>query len=144
MISRQTKTIDYIKIGFDKNFVRSLTLLSKRKIEPITIRLGDEDIIIGIKCPVVMDEDTFDQDRKTIESDILKSFADILNSEACNRKRDDKLWQYKYSWSWSRKTGVGLKANRSTYNRGNSNGHFNNPERRSHQNSIYQRYQRES
>jgi transposase-like protein len=105
MINKQTKTLDHISITFDQNFIRSLTLLSKRKIEPITIEnskmlskrqnsvkaehcsdVGNEDMIIGIKCPVVMDEDTFEQDKEVIESDILKTFADILNSEICNRK----------------------------------------------------------
>lgn len=92
MISRQIKTIDYIKIGFDKNFIRSLTLLSKRKIEPITINVDDKDIIIGIKCPVVMNEDTFEEDKKIIESDILKAFADILSSEICNREQEETIF----------------------------------------------------
>ena len=129
MISREIKTIDYIKIGFDKHFIRSLTLLSKRKIEPMTIKVGKEDIIIGIKCPVVMYEDTFEQDKKTIESDILKAFADILSSEICNRKQEDTIFSQvnqrfvKYSpfpcpkcgstytiGNGRRRTGTGLKA----------------------------------
>lgn len=110
MISKQAKTFDYINITFDKSFIRSLTLLSKRKIEPITIEnskalskkqhsvkteccsnVENEDTIIGIKCPVVMNEDTFEQDKRVIESDILKAFADILNSEICNRKQEKTI-----------------------------------------------------
>ena len=129
MISREIKTIDYVKIGFDKNFIRSLTILSKRKIEPIIVKVGNEDVIIGIKCPVVMNEDTFEQDKKIIESDILKAFADILSSEICNRKRDGVIFpqvnQIKYDpfpcprcgstntiGAGHRKTGIGLKASR--------------------------------
>lgn len=131
MISREIKTIDYIKIGFDKNFIRSLTILSKRKIGPMTVKVGNEDIIIGIKCPVVMNEDTFEQDKKTIESDILNAFADILSSEICNRKQDDVIFPQvnqrllKYNpfpcprcnstntiGHGRRRTGIGLKATR--------------------------------
>ena len=129
MISREIKTIDYIKIGFDKHFIRLLTLFSKRKIEPITVKVGNEDIIIGIKCPVIMNEDTFEQDKKIIEADVLKAFADLLNSEICNRKRDDVIFPQinqklvKYNpfpcpkcgstytiGNGRRRTGVGLKA----------------------------------
>lgn len=92
MINRQIKTIDYIKIGFDKHFIRSLTILSNRKIEPIIINVDNEDIIIGIKCPVIMNEDTFEEDKKTIESDILKAYADILNSEICNREQEETIF----------------------------------------------------
>lgn len=92
MIHRQTQTIDHIDIIFDKHFIRSLTLLSKRKIDAITVSVGNEDIIIGIKCPVVMNEDTFEKDKNSIESDILKAFADILNSEICNRKREETIF----------------------------------------------------
>ena len=131
MISRETKTIDYIKIGFDKNFVRSLTILSKRKIEPIIVKVGNDDVIIGIKCPVIMSEETFEQDKKIIESDVLKAFADILSSEICNVKRDDAIFHsidnrlVKYDpfpcprcgstdtvGYGYRKTGVGLKPKR--------------------------------
>lgn len=110
MISKQTKTVDYINITFDQNFIRSLSLLSRRKIDPITIKgskvlskkqykdeycsnIGNEDVIVGIKCPVVMSEDTFEQDKKVIESDILKAFADILNSEICNRGQEKTVPQ---------------------------------------------------
>ena len=96
MISKQVKTIDYIKIGFDKHFIRALTLLSKRKIEPIIINADNEDVIIGIKCPVVMNEDTFEEDKKIIESDILKAFADILSSEICNRKQEETIFSQDY------------------------------------------------
>lgn len=99
MISRQIKTVDHIDITFDKSFIRSLTLLSKRKIDPIIIRNSNmlsntenEDIIVGIRCPVVMNEETFEQDKKSIESDILKAFADILNSEICNREREKTIF----------------------------------------------------
>lgn len=88
MISTYRKTIDHIKIEFDKNFVDSLSILSKRKIEPITVNIENKDIIIGLKCPVIMDGDTFERDKKTIESDILKTFASILNSEICNREQE--------------------------------------------------------
>lgn len=111
MISKQAKTVDHINITFDQNFIRSLSLLSKRKIDPITVEnskvlskrqysvkaeycsnVGNEDMIVGIKCPVVMNEDTFEQDKKTIESDILKAFADILNSEICNREQKETIF----------------------------------------------------
>lgn len=131
MIKKQIKTVDNINIGFDKNFIRSLTLLSRRKIEPIIININNEDIIIGIKCPVVMNEETFDEDKKIIESDILKAFADILNSEICNRKQEETIFSQgdprlvKYDpfpcpqcgstntiGNGRRKTGTGLRAKR--------------------------------
>ena len=92
MINKQTRIIDNINITFDKNFIRSLTLLSKRRIDPIIINVENEDVIVGIKCPVVMNEDTFEEDKKAIESDILKAFADILNSEICNREREKTIF----------------------------------------------------
>lgn len=129
MINKQIKTIDYIDIRFDRRFIRSLTLLSRRKIEPIIINVDNEDIIIGIKCPVVMNEDTFEEDKKIIESDILKAFAEILSSEICNRKQEETIFsqddqrRIKYNQfpcprcgsinttgSGHRKTGTGLRA----------------------------------
>lgn len=92
MINKQTRIIDNIDITFDKNFIRSLALLSKRKIDPIIVNIENEDIIVGIKCPVVMNEETFEEDKKAIESDILKTFADILNSEICNREREEIIF----------------------------------------------------
>lgn len=128
MLNRQIKYIDQINIRFDRKFINSLSLLSKRKIEPIIINQDDEEIIIGIKCPVIMDEETFDDDKKIIESDILKAFADLLNSEICNRKRkddDNKKYILKYSpipcplcgsektiGHGRRKTNIGLKEKR--------------------------------
>ncbi len=92
MISRKIQTVDHIDIIFDKHFIRSLTLLSKRKIDPIRVNVENEDLIVGIRCPVVMNEDTFDEDKKAIESDILKAFSDILNSEICNREREKTIF----------------------------------------------------
>ena len=90
MISRNRKTIKQIKIEFDKNFINNLSILSKKRIEPITKYIGNKEIIIGFNCPVIMNEDTFEQDKKIIEANILKSFADSLNSEICNRKKEHK------------------------------------------------------
>lgn len=111
MLDRHSKYIDQIKIEFDRKFINSLSLLTRRKIEPIIIKRqyqttatccpanaeycsnkDNEDIIIGIKCPVIMDEETFDDDKKIVESDILKAFANVLNSEVCNRKREDTVY----------------------------------------------------
>lgn len=92
MLNKHSRYVDQIKIEFDKKFIRSLSLLSKRKIEPIIINKDDEEIIVGIKCPVIMDEDTFGEDLKTIESDILKAFSNILNSETCNKKRENTIY----------------------------------------------------
>lgn len=99
MLNKHSKYIDQIKIEFDNKFINSLSLLTKRIIEPIIIKNSNmlsnkdnEEIIIGIKCPVIMDEETFDEDKKIVESDILKAFADILNSEVCNRKREDTIY----------------------------------------------------
>lgn len=39
-----------------------------------------------------MNEDTFEQDKKIIESDILKAFTDLLNSEICNRKQEETIF----------------------------------------------------
>jgi hypothetical protein len=50
MLDRHSKYIDQIKIGFDKKFINSLSLLTKRKIEPIISKKNNEDTIIGIKC----------------------------------------------------------------------------------------------
>jgi hypothetical protein len=101
MLDRHSKYIDQIEIKFDKKLINSLSILTKRKIEPIIIKCSnvrskksDQDIIIGIKCPVVMDEETFDEDKKIIESDILKAFADVLNSDICNRRREDNIYNY--------------------------------------------------
>jgi hypothetical protein len=92
MLNKHSKYIDQIKIEFDRKFINSLSLLTKRKIEPIIINKDNEDIIIGIKCPVIMDEETFDDDKKIVESDILKAFANVLNSDVCNRKREDTIY----------------------------------------------------
>lgn len=92
MLNKHSKYIDQIKIDFDKKFINSLSLLTKRIIEPIVINKDNEEIIIGIKCPVIMCEETFDDDKKIIESDILKAFADILNSEICNREKIDTIY----------------------------------------------------
>lgn len=92
MLNRHSKYIDQIKIEFDRKFINSLSLLTKRKIEPIIINKDAEEIIIGIKCPVIMDEETFDGDKKIIESDVLKAFADILNSDVCNREKIDTMY----------------------------------------------------
>lgn len=92
MLNKNSKYIDQIKIEFDMKFIRSLSLLSKRKIEPIIINKDDKEIIVGIKCPVIMDEETFDEDLKMIESDILKAFSKMLNSEICNRKRENTIY----------------------------------------------------
>lgn len=98
MLDKHSKYIDQIKIGFDQKFITSLSILTKRKIEPITINKdtdaskGTEDMIIGIKCPVIMNEETFDDDKKIVESDILKAFADVLNSEVCNREKIDTIY----------------------------------------------------
>lgn len=101
MLDKHSKYIDEIKIKFDKKFINSLSLLTKRKIEPIIIKCNnarskkdDQGIIIGINCPVIMDEDTFGEDKKIIESDILKAFADVLNSDICNRRREDNIYNY--------------------------------------------------
>lgn len=91
MLDKHSEYIDHIKIGFDRKFISSLSLLSKRRIEPIIVNKDDEMIITGIKCPVTMNEETFDDDKKAIESDILRAFALILNSEICNRKREDDI-----------------------------------------------------
>ena len=88
MISKDTRTVDHIKIFFDKNFIRSLAILSNRKIEPIIVNVENEEIIVGIKCPVTMDEETFYEDKKIIESDIINAYTDILNSEICNKKKN--------------------------------------------------------
>ncbi len=92
MLDKHSKYIDQIKIEFDKKFINSLSLLTKRKIEPMIINKDNKDIIIGIKCPVIMNEETFDEDKKIVESDILKAFANVLNSDVCNIKRDDKIY----------------------------------------------------
>ncbi len=92
MLNRHSKYIDQIKIEFDRKFINSLSLLTTRKIEPIIINKDNEDIIIGIKCPVIMDEETFNDDKKIVESDILKAFAEVLNSEVCNKKREDTIY----------------------------------------------------
>lgn len=92
MLDKHSRYIDQIKIEFDMKFIRSLSLLSKRKIEPIIINRDDEEIIVGIKCPVIMDGETFDEDSKMIESDILKAFASILNSKICNRQRENTIY----------------------------------------------------
>ncbi len=104
MLNKHSKYIDQIKIEFDRKFINSLSLLTRRKIEPIIINKDTEtskdaeaykyaeEIIIGIKCPVVMDEETFDKDKKIVESDILNAFADILNSEICNREKIDTIY----------------------------------------------------
>lgn len=93
MLDKHSKYIDQIKIEFDQKFINSLSLLTKRKIEPIIVNKDNEDIIIGIKCPVVMNEETFDDDKKIIESDILKAFADVINSEICNREKINTIYQ---------------------------------------------------
>ncbi len=116
MLDKHSKYIDQIKIEFDRKFIHSLSLLTKRIIEPIIIKRqysakteycpnkdkgtskdaevskDAEEIIIGIKCPVIMDEETFNDDKKIVESDILKAFADVLNSKVCNRKREDNIY----------------------------------------------------
>jgi hypothetical protein len=117
MLDKHSKYIDQIKIEFDRKFINSLSLLTRRKIEPITIKRqystnaeycsnkdakaskdadtskNAEEIIIGIKCPVIMYEETFDKDKKIVESDILKAFADILNSDICNIEKIDPIYQ---------------------------------------------------
>lgn len=92
MLKKNSKYIDHIKIEFDEKFIKSLSLLTNKKIEPVIIDKDNKDIIIGIKCPVIMNEDTFDDDKKIVESDILKAFADLLNSEICNRKIKEKIY----------------------------------------------------
>jgi len=96
MLDKHNKYIDQIKIEFDRKFINSLSLLTRRKIEPIITNKDDQDIIIGIKCPVIMNEETFDVDKKIVESDILKAFADILNSEICNREKIDTIYSKKH------------------------------------------------
>ena len=123
--NKKVKTIDYINIKFGENFIRLLTILLQRKIEPITVKVGNENIIIGIKCPVIMNEDTFEEDKKIIESNILKAISDILKSEICNRKQEDTIFsQFNDSFPCPRcgstnttghghrKTKLGLKAKR--------------------------------
>lgn len=98
MLNKHSKYIDQIKIEFDRKFINSLSLLTRRRIEPIIINKDAEsskdaeEIIIGIKCPVIMSEETFDKDKKIVESDILNAFADILNSEICNREKIDTIY----------------------------------------------------
>lgn len=92
MLDKHSKYIDQIKIEFDRKFINSLSILTKRKIEPIIINKDNEEIIIGIKCPVIMAEETFGEDKKIVESDILKAFADVLNSDICNRKIEYSIY----------------------------------------------------
>lgn len=92
MLKKNSKYIDNIKIEFDEKFINSLSLLTNRKIEPVIINKDNKDIIIGIRCPVVMNGKSFDDDKKIVESDILKAFADLLNSEVCNREIKEKRY----------------------------------------------------